>query len=173
MYASNSASLTGRYFQVLVNKEPPGVMHVPAQMDLVPPEEMMSRNVHELEARIVGRVVTNGADVASDLRSQRPANAPHVVVRIVVPLQKDDLARDLREIEVRLVASGLRPTVLAVVHEVADMDEQIVQLAALVDPANQRSVVLGYGLERTVRPIDNARRLSALEVEIAGEKSLH
>lgn len=54
---------------LLIDKEPPGVMDVPAQMDLIPPEEVMGQNIHELEARIVGRVVTNGADVASDLRS--------------------------------------------------------------------------------------------------------
>lgn len=96
-----------------------------------------------------------------------------MVVRIVVALQEHDLARDLREIEVGLVASGLRPAVLAVVHEVADMDEQIVRLAALVDPANQRSIVFGHALERTVRPVDDPRILGALEVQIAGKECLH
>lgn len=152
------------------------VMDVAAQVDaraLLPTEIIVLRSIDRLETRIPGREVSNRDDVASDLRGQRPANRPHVVVRIVVALQEHDLALDLREIEVRLVASGLRPTVLAVVHEVADMDEQIVWLAALIDPTDQSSIMLFHGLEWTVRPVNDPRILRALEVEVAGEESFH
>ena len=148
-------------------------MHVPAQMDLIPPKEMMGRNVNKLEACIVGRVVPNGADVATDLCGQCPANAADVVVRIMVALETNDLALDLRQIEVRLVASGLSATVLAVVHEVTNMNKQIIRLAALVNSTDQSSIVLLHCFEWTVRPLDNARSFGALEVEVAGEEGLH
>lgn len=158
---------------LLVNKDPPGIMDVSAEMNLIPPKEMMGRSVDKLEARIVGRVVSDGDNIASDLRSQSATNRADVVVRIVVALQENNLALDLREIEVRLVAPGLRTTVLAVVHEVADVNEQIVGLAALIDPTDQRSVMLGHALERTVRPVDDPRILGALEVQIGGEVRFH
>lgn len=162
---------------LIVPQVPPGVVDVAAQMDMNAARIALvgsdCRNADIFKPRIRGWIMRNGADVSSDLRSNRPANRPHVVVRIVVALQEHYLALDLREIEVRLVASGLRPTVLAVVHEVADVNEQIVRLAALVDPANQRSIVLGHALERAVRPVDDPRILGALEVEVAGKEGFH
>ena len=158
---------------LLINKEPPGIMHVPTQMDLIPSKEMVGRNVNKLEARIVGRVVPNGADVASDLRGQRATDRPHVVVRIVVALKEHDLTRDLSRVEIGLLTPSLRAAVLAVVHEVADMDEQVARLAALIDPTDQRGVMLGNALERAVRPFDDPRMFGALKVEVAGEEGLH
>lgn len=146
---------------------------MPTQMNLIPPKEMVGQNVNKLEARVIRRVVSDGDNVSSDLRGQRPANAADVVVRVMVALKTDDLALDLRQIEVRLVASGLSATVLAVVHEIANVNEQIIRLAALVDSTNQCSIVLLHGLERTVRPLDDARSFGALEVEVAGEEGLH
>lgn len=161
----------------IVPQIPPGVMDVAAQMDMDAARIALvgsdSRNADIFKPRICGRIMRNGANVSSDFRSNRPTNRPHVVVRIMVALQEHYLALDLRQIEVGLVASGLSATVLAVVHKVADMDEQIVRLAALVDPANQRSIVLLNGLERTVCPINDPRRLGALEMQIRCEKDFH
>ncbi len=85
-----------------------------------------------------------------------------MVVRIVVPFEEDDWGVDLGDVEVGLVPAGFDSAVLAVVEEIADVDEDVVGLDTLVDSADESSVMLLDGLERTMRPVDDARGLGAL-----------
>ena len=153
----------------------PSIVDMAAQMDGISIiiAGAVPWNFSTFEARIIGRIVPNGADVASDLRSQRPPNASHMVVRVMVAFKEDDLPANALDVFLRLGSSAFAPAVLPVIHEVADMDEQIVRLDPLLDSTDQSSIVLLNGLEGAVCPIDDPRRLSALEVEVASEKDFH
>ena len=159
----------------ILNLIAPGIMDVATQMDGIPIiiAGPVPRNFSAFEARVIRRVVPNRNDIASNLSGQCPANAANVVVRIMVALQEDNLSANALDVFLRLGTTTLTATVLAVVHEVAYVDEQIVRLDPLLNSTNQSSIVLLHGLEGAVCPFNNAGCLGGLKVKVASEKGLH
>jgi len=145
-----------------------------AQMDMKPEMSVcVGGSFNLLPARIVRWEVADRNDVSSYFSGKGPADDAHMVVRIVVPFEENDRGMDLGDVEVGLVPAGFDPAVLAVVEEVTDMDEDVIWLDALVDSADEGSVMLLDGLERTMRPVDDAGGLGALEVQVTCEECFH